>query len=179
MRLWLFAVIAALTPGPLLAGSFDLSLDETNGERIVAVARSGGGAFAVASGAEDLKVLKGEDAERAFAKLTALESDEAGAGDANRGNQKKRIVIHKMTIDDDDDGAENTARISKKSDGDDLEDLLILKFDEDNEAGPEEAVKRTVIRMKGVDNARAIKFIDDTTGLDAGEKAEMKASLAL
>ena len=72
MRRPLFAAILALAPSPLLAASFNLSLDDTNGERVVVVARADGGVFAVAAGGEDLKILKGEDADRARARELAV-----------------------------------------------------------------------------------------------------------
>lgn len=179
MKLALFAAVAALAPGPLLAGSFDLSIDETNGERIVAVSRSKGGAFAVASGGEDLRVLRGEAAEMALAKLATVEETGGNNDDEEKRelHKKKRIVIHKMTVDD--GGVENTERVLKKASRDHLEDQLMLDFDEDDDETAEFNVKRTVFRMKGVDEAQAIKFIDETSGLDAGEKAEMKSAVAL
>lgn len=101
MRIFVSAVIAMLVPGWAAARTFDLSLDDLNGERILVVARSGGGAAAVAAGREDLKVLRGEEAERAVARLARV--DAAAAGDRASKKQGK-IVIHKLDIDEDDSG---------------------------------------------------------------------------
>lgn len=188
MRLPLIAMIFVLFPGPLLAGSFDLSLDDTNGERAVVIARANGGAFAAAAGGEDLVVLRGEDAERARARLARVDADddlEGAAGDDGKTKKKKKIVIHKMDVDEDGDGAgeeeERIVRVIKKTDSERREETLL----DDEEAlirgedAPEGAVERRVIRLKGADEARAIKFIDEIEGLDIGEKAEMKAAVGL
>jgi len=187
MRLALMAAILALAPAPLFAGSFDLSLDDTNGERIVVVARSGGGAVAVAAGSEDLKIQRGEDADRALASLTKVSADaddKARPAEGGKRKKLKKIVIHKMEIDEDpaDDEASREVRILKKRDGERREEKLL--FENDNfligsDAEGASAVERRVIRMKGVDETRAIKFIDETAGLDAGEKAEMKRLVGL
>ena len=187
MRRRLLAVILTLAPAPLLAASFDLSLDETNGERIVVVARAGGGVFAVAAGGDDLKVLKGEDAERARARLVAIDDalDDDPAPDADGGKTKKKIVIHKVNVDEDAGGAgeeERVIRLVRKADDERREETLIDDGAEPllkDEGDPEKAVERRVIRMNGADEARAIRFIDETKGLDEGEKAEMKAAAGL
>lgn len=186
MRRLLLAAIFAAAPTSLLAGSFDLSLDDINGERVVVVARAGGGVFAVAAGGEDLKVLKGEEAERARAKLVSVVGEELeGLKDKDgAGKKKKKIVIHKMNVDDGDDDVlgENrrSVRVIKTEDGERREETL-LKEDTETpiEGETERAIERRIIRMKGADEARAIRFIDETKGLDAGERAEMKAAAGL
>lgn len=189
MRRPLLKALIALTPTPLLAASFDLSLDDLNGERVIVVARAEGGVFAAAAGGEDLKVLKGEDAERARASLVSMDDTnfEDPAAESDDGKKKKKkIVIHKMSIDEDESGAgeeeKAVVRVIRKKDGDRREETLLddeadalLKEEVDGKS----AVERRVIRLKGADEARAIRFIDETAGLDDGEKAEMKAALGL
>jgi len=189
MRFPLLTAILMLSPGPLLAATFDLSLDATNAERIVVVARSGGGAAAVAAGDEDLKVLRGEDADRARAKLAKVDIDDAEktafADDGDDKKKRKKIVIHKMDFDEDGAAGEEgkrEIRILKKTGQGRREEELLLEDDDRlirDGAAEVTAVERRVIRMKGVDEARAIKFIDETEGLDAGEKAQMKAAVGL
>lgn len=178
MRIFVSAVIAILIPGWAAAGTFDLSLDDLNGERILVVARSGGGSAAVAAGGEDLKVLRGAEAELAIARLARV--DPAAAGDRASKRQKK-IVIHKLDIDDDNSGEGREVRIVRKTDGGRREEEL-LRGEEDFLLDGDPAAKSVecrIIRLKGVDAARAIKFIDETAGLDAGERLEMKAAAGL
>lgn len=178
MRIVFFAAFAALAPGLAVAASFEVSLDDVNGERVLVIARSDGGAAAVAAGGEDLKVLRGEEAERAIASLTKV--DAPGAGEGKR-KKRKKIIIHKLDIDEDDAFEEREVRIIRKTDGAQREEEL-LQGDERFliEGAPEAAsVERRIIRMKGVDEARAIKFIDETKGLDAGERAEMKSAAGI
>jgi hypothetical protein len=178
MRIFVSAVIAILVPGWAAAGTFDLSLDDLNGERILVVARSGGGSAAVAAGGEDLKVLRGEEAELAIARLARVDP----AGDGGRATKKqKKIVIHKLDIDEGDSGDGREVRIVRKTDGGRREEEL-LRGEEDFllEGAPvAERVERRIIRLKGFDAARAIKFIDETSGLDAGERLEMKTAAGL
>ena len=170
MRRLACAILALLAPTGGLAATFDVSLDDINGERVLVVARSGGGAAGVASGGEDLKVLRGEAAERAIASLTRVEAPEPpGAPEGGRADskaRKRKIVIHRMEVDEDGERSEEE----------------LLKGDEDflleGEDAPD-AGERRIIRLKGVDEARAIKFIDETSGLDAGERAEMKTAAGL
>jgi hypothetical protein len=42
-----------------------------------------------------------------------------------------------------------------------------------------DSLERRIVRIKGADEARAIKFIDETSGMDAGERAEMKTAAGL
>jgi hypothetical protein len=105
MRRLLLAALLLSAPTPLFAASFDLSLDDINGERVVVVARAGGGAFAAAAGKEDLKILKGEDAERARAALVRMDSEALDDLSESDGKKRKKIVIHKMNVDEDDAGA--------------------------------------------------------------------------
>lgn len=186
MRSLACAFLALLAPTGGLAATFDVSLDDINGERVFVVARSGGGAAGVASGREDLNVLRGEAAERAIASLTRVEAPEPpGAPEGGRADskaRKRKIVIHKMEVDEDESGAsEKVVRVIRKTDGERSEEEL-LKGDEDflleGEDAPD-AGERRIIRLKGVDEARAIKFIDETSGLDAGERAEMKTAAGL
>lgn len=183
MRTLFCAALAFIAPSALFAATFDVSLDDINGERVLVVARSGGGVAAVAAGAEDLKVLRGDAAERAIAALTKVEGPEPppapGEGESERG--KKKIVIHKMEIDEGDDDAEREIRVIRKTDGERREEKLLSEEEdfliEGDLAGA--AVERRIIRLKGVDEARAIKFIDETAGLDAGERAELKTAAGL
>jgi hypothetical protein len=184
-RAFLTAIFAA-APTSLLAATFDLSLDDLNGERLVVVALADGDVFAVAAGGEDLKVLSGEEAERARAKLVGMEGE--GLDGLERkdgeGKKKKKIVIHKMSIDEDDeevrDEERRIVRVIKREHSERSEESL-LKDDAEKliEGETDGAVERRVIRMKGADEARAIKFIDDIKGLDIGEKAAMKAAVGL
>jgi hypothetical protein len=182
MRTLIYAVFAVLAPTAGLAATFDVSLDDINGQRVLVVARSGGGTAAVASGGEDLKVLRGEAAERAMAALTRVEAPEL-TGDPVPGKAKKRkIVIHKMDVEEDESGGgEKEVRTIRKTDGERREEEL-LSGDEDFLIDGETAansVERRIIRLKGVDEARAIRFIDETPGLDVGERAEMKTAAGL
>jgi hypothetical protein len=185
MRFLLCAAVALLAPSATLAATFDVSLDEKNGERILVVARSGGGAAAVAAGGEDLRVLRGEEAEKAVAALAKVDTPDlpaaAGAEGGDRTKLKKKIVIHKMEIDEDADVEDRELRIIRKTDDSRREEELLR--DEERfliEGQPAaEAIERRIIRMKGVDEARAIKFIDETEGLDAGERAEMKTAAGI
>ncbi|MFN3959796.1 MAG: hypothetical protein ACK4NP_07780 [Parvularculaceae bacterium] len=72
-------------------------------------------------------------------------------------------------------------RIVRKTDGGRREEEL-LRGEEDfllEGAPAAESVERRIIRLKGVDAARAIKFIDETEGLDAGERMEMKTAAGI
>lgn len=186
MRRFFLSAIFAAAPTSLLAESFDLSLDDLNGERVVVVAQAEGGVFAVAAGGEDLKVLRGEEAERTRAKLVTMDGEELDGLDEKGGEikKKKKVVIHKMSIDEDDDEIRDeekrVVRVIKTEDGERREETL-LKGDAEKliEGESGGAVERRVIRMKGADEARAIKFIDEIKGLDVGEKAEMKAAVGL
>ncbi len=189
MRLLLLAATLLLAPGQALASTFDLSLDEANGERTVVVARPGGVVFTIAVGGEDLTVLTGEDADRARARLATVETPGDEAADAG-ATRKKKIVIHKMSVDDetadtDTDGADDgEVRVLRKSQSDPREErgapagdlqLADPQFKDEQRAD----MRRRVLRLNGADAAEAIKFIDDTKGLDAGEKAAMKAAVGL
>jgi hypothetical protein len=186
MRILVCAVFAVLAPTAGFAAAFDVSLDDINGQRVLVVARSGGGAAGVASGGEDLTVLRGEAADRAIASLTEVEATKLGGAEENgaaKGKARKRkIVIHKMDFDEDESGgSEKEVRIIRKTDGQRREEAL-LSGDEDFliEGEPAaNAVERRIIRLKGVDESRAIKFIDETPGLDVGERAEMKKAAGL
>ena len=186
MRRTVLAAIIATAPTSLFAATFDLSLDDLNGERTVVIARSGDGVFAAAAGRADLKVLTGADAERARASLISM-ADEAPDGSRNthgESGSKRKIVVHKMDVDEDDDALHDeerrTVRIPKSTDGPRREETLL---NEDAEALIEDetegADERRVIRLKGVDEADAIRFIDDIKGLDSGERAQMKAAVGL
>ncbi len=186
MRMLACVLLVALAPNAGLAAAFDVSLDDINGQRILVVARSGGGAAGVASGGEDLEVLRGEAAERAIASLTDVEATKPegaqGSGAAEGKVRKRKIVIHKMDVDEDESGgSEKEVCIIRKTDGERREEAL-LSGDEDFLIEGEPAatsVERRIIRLKGVDEARAIKFIDETPGLDVGERAEMKKAAGL
>lgn len=187
MRSFVCAVLVFLAPTAGIAATFDVSLDDINGQRVLVVARSGGGAAGVASGGEDLKVLRGEAAERAIAALTKVEAPELSSapdgGKAESKARKRKIVIHKMDVDEDEsDGSEKEVRIIRKTDGERREEALLGR-DEDflllEDEPAANSLERRFIRLKGVDEARAIKFIDETLGLDVGERAEMKAAAGL
>ncbi len=189
MRYFLLAATLILSPGNALASTFDLSLDEANGERTVVVARPNGGAFSVAIGGKDLTVLTGEDADRARAllKKVGTPGDEAADDGALR---KKKIVIHKMSVDDEsadapaEGGGEVEVRILRKSQSGPREESGLPDSDtlltDPQPKDPERTdMRQRVLRLIGADAAEAIKFIDDTQGLDAGEKAAMKAAVGL
>ncbi len=187
MRRFFIALSLAFAPTALLAGSFDLSLDETNGERILVLARADGGVFAVAAGGADLKVLRGEEAERARARLLKVDAED-GVEDGADGKEqkKKKIILHKMDVDEDGAGAgeeeKRVVRVIRKTGGDRREETLLGEDAETlirGDGDAEGSVERRVIRLKGVNDARAIKFIDETKGLDDGEKGEMKAAVGL
>lgn len=185
MRNLICAAAVFFAPAGALAATFDVSLDEINGERTLVVARSGGGAAAVAAGGEDLKVLRGEAAERAIASLAKVDAPEPpqspGSDKGAKKPRQKKIVIHKMEIDDDHSGAEKEIRVIRKAGGERREERLLSEEESFLIEGDPAAasVERRIIRMKGVDEARAIKFIDETAGLDAGERAEMKTAAGL
>lgn len=181
MRTLICAALVFLAPSAGFAASFDVSLDDINGERVLVVARSGGGVAAVAAGAEDLKVLRGEAAERAIAALTKVEGPEPPPAPGEGEKGKKKIVIHKMEIDEGDDDAEREIRVIRKTDGERREEKLLSEEEDFLIEGAPSAgsIERRIIRLKGVDEARAIRFIDETAGLDAGERAEMKTAAGL
>lgn len=187
MRCLFIAAILALAPSPLFAAAFDLSLDETNGERVVVVARAGGGVFAVAAGGEDLTVLTGEAADRAragLAKMDAIRAEDLAGEDSGDGNKakKKKIIIHKMNVDEAEEigDEKRVVRVIRKTAGERGEETQFEDIEEPLLHGDkDDAVERRVIRMKGADEARAVKFIDETKGLTEGEKAEMKAAVGL
>lgn len=181
-------IILAFAPHPLLAGSFELSLDETSVERVLVVARAGGGVFSVAAGGDDLRVLRGEEAARARARLARFDGEnrEEPAGEEDDDKKRKKIVIHKMDVHDVGAGAGDEdmravrifkGEVSKRREETLLEEdgETLIKDDVDGD----KSLERNVIRLMGADEARAIKFIDETKGLDDGEKAEMKAAVGL
>ena len=182
------AAFLAIAPSPLLAGGFNLSIDEIDGERIVLVARAEGGVFTIAAGGVDLKILKGEEAERARAALSNLEAAEAFDGAETTPGEKKRkkIVVHKMDVHEDDAGAgqeeKRIIRVIKKT-GDDLDQDTSPDQNSEHllhgDIDTGRATERRVIRLMGVNDARAIRFIDETSGLDEAEKYEMKAAVGL
>ncbi len=182
MRRLICSIFAFLAPTAGWAATYDVSLDDINGERVLVVARSSGGAAGVASGGEDLKILRGEAAERAIASLAKVEGPEHAGAREGGEERKRKIVIHKMDIDEDESGgSEKEARIIRKTDGKRREEGHLSGEEEflvDGEPAAD-SVERRIIRLRAVNEARAIKFIDETPGLDVGERAELKTTVGL
>lgn len=187
-----FLASAAFLSAPALAAGFDLRLDEADGLKTVAVTNAATGAFAIASGAGALDLLEGEAAKSAFDSLSAredidirLDGDDADFDLEHDAEGKRRIIIHKMDYDEDMSGAEESreVRITKrrKTERDaggsilDQERVIETEIDE----GSNGAKRRRAIRIIGADAAEAAKFVDDIDGLEAGEKAAMKAAVGL
>ncbi len=101
------------------AESYNLRLAKDDDARTIAVSTHDDATFAIASGGDNLEVLTGDNAVAAFAKLKeAVKSQEVGAeiDDIEHGaDGHRKIVVHKMDVDDHDHGDDHEVRIIKKS----------------------------------------------------------------
>lgn len=176
------------------SAGYELRLDEIDGQRTVAVSDPATGAFAIAAGMSDLRVLEGEEAKAAFDRLTKagdIEHEGGEAGDERDAKGKRKIVIHKMDFDEDAAGEEKSreVRVIRRHQRASNEDRDVViephgddedgdqRFEMDKDAGGEGS--RRVIRIYGADADDALEFIDSAKGLDAAEKAAMKAAVGL
>jgi hypothetical protein len=167
---------------------FDLRQESKDGATMIAVLNRATGAFAIASGEGDLDLLDGEAATKAFKTTFAGESSDQGTpnlgGKAAPGRRSRGIVVHKMDYEEDsrDPLAENEARVVKRR-ARDYEDAD--KFLGGASSGPDgeqllsDDDARREVRIFGADRRETAKFIDAADGLDADEKAAMKAAVGL
>lgn len=161
----------------------DVILEDLDGARTLAVVDATSGAFAIAAGREHLRVLVGDEAKAAFARLKGgeFEFDEG----VDRSGADSRIIIHKMDYDEDaiDVRDKREVRIVERhrTDGaDDAESDAEEALLDGPESGSGDAGKRLLIkRIVGVGAEEAAKFIDGVNGLDAEEKAMMKEAVRL
>ncbi len=171
------AVLLALLT--LAGAGFELRLDETQGARVAAISVIGSELFVVAAGRDDLAILGPDDAAAALRLLKknedfALLLGGGVAAPAPSAATGARIVVHKMDYEEDlaNDPRGRELRVvrgaSRKAD-------RAPGLDETAAAGG--AVR--VIRIFGADVPAALRFIDALEGLDADEKAEMRAAIGL
>jgi len=196
MRILTFATVSMLAmAAPALASepTFELRLDQSNGQRTVAVANEKSGAYAVAAGGEDLSVLEGSQAEEAFKRLRAMPGADIDFHDADRehdGKGNRKIVVHKMDYDEDSWGDDDTREVRiikrRKSDpmpGEEIEiedeadaaDDIDLDLPDDGSSSSE----RRLLYINAADEKAAVKFIDRIKGLDDSEKSAMKEAVGL
>lgn len=189
----LLALAGAAAAAP--EATFDLRLDQKNGERAISVANDHTGAFAVAAGGAELDLLEGDEAKAAFERLRArpdIDIDlEGDAADPERDAQgKRKIVIHKMDYDEAETVGDETreVRIIKRAprdaksaddagaeDAPDEEGDLEIDILDDSEP----STARRVIFITAADKTAAAKFIDKIKGLDEAEKSAMKEAVGL
>jgi hypothetical protein len=188
----MLAVVSSLALAGAAAASdatFDLRLDQKDGERTISVANERTGAFAVAAGHEELDLLEGDGAEAAFKRLKAspdIDIDLRGADDGKEfdGSGKRKIVIHKMDYDEDEtgDAERREVRIVKRHQRDaDAEDEIDNEDEIEIDLPGDDAstTERRVILINAADAKSAVKFIDRIKGLDDAERAAMKESVGL
>lgn len=198
MKVLMLAAVSSLALAGAAAASeatFDLRLDQENGNRTISVANDRNGAFAVAAGREELDLLKGADADAAFKRLRAkpdIDIDFHGkdADPEHDAAGKRKIIIHKMDYDEDEtgDGEKSELRIIKRhrrdaQSGDDagVEDDLDAEDDMDLDLPDDSGsmTERRIIYINAADKSAAAKFIDRIKGLDDNEKAAMKEAVGL
>ncbi|OFX01004.1 MAG: hypothetical protein A3E78_15420 [Alphaproteobacteria bacterium RIFCSPHIGHO2_12_FULL_63_12] len=189
----LLAIAGAAVAAP--EATFDLRLDQRNGERAISVANDKTGAYAVAAGGAALDLLEGDEAKAAFERLRArpdididLDGDEADPERDAKG--KRKIIIHKMDYDEAETvgGDQREVRIIKRTtrdaepaddagaeDAPEAEDDLEIDLLDDGDA----STARRVIFITDADKNSAAKFIDKIKGLDDAEKAAMKEAVGL
>jgi hypothetical protein len=155
---------------------------------MVAVLSRATGAFAIASGEGDLDLLDGEAATKALKTIFADESSDLRPADlrneAAPGRRSRGIVVHKMDYEEDsrDPLAENEARVVKRHarDFEDADEFLGGASSEpDGEQLLADDDVRREVRILGADRRETEEFIDAADGLDADEKAAMKAAVGL
>ncbi len=196
MKRLLLAAVPSLFLARAAAASeatFDLRLDQKDGERAVLVENGLTGAYAVAAGGKDLVLLEADAAKAEFERLSQQPDIDFKGEDADHEHDasgKRKIIVHKMHYDEDDAGDDDKreVRIIKrhkgKSDGADdveieteidLEDDFDVEFPDDDFDDKE----RRIILVNEADATAAIRFIDRINGLDDAEKAAMKAAVGL
>jgi hypothetical protein len=174
-------LLAALT---LAGAGFELRLDEAQGARVAAISVIGSDLFVVAAGRDDLAILEPDDAAAALSLLKKNEdfalllggavtpsAPSAATTDAETG---ARIVVHKMDYEED---------LSNDPSGRELRVVSGASRKADPAPGLDETAAAggasRVIRIFGADEPAALRFIDALEGLDADEKAEMRAAIGL
>lgn len=179
-------------------GSFELRLDQTNGERTIAVSNLASGAVAVAAGGKRLDLLSARDADAAIKRLKqgpdlGIERRKDSNGDSSDDRAERKIIIHKMDYDDGDKpGATDNreVRILKRhqretdsaddgADDEGSDDLFSMELDGDDEGGDDAVRERRILFINGAGAVSAAKFIDKIDGLEADEKAAMKEAVGL
>lgn len=196
MRIVVLAAVSSLAlafPAAASEPTFELRLDQENGQRIISVANEKNGAYAVAAGGEDLRVLEGSQAEAAFKRPRATPGAGLDFHDADRehdGSGKRKIVVHKMDYDEDQSGDDDTreVRIIKRRENatmpgeeGEIEDEADAADDIDLDLpdGDGSLRERRILYVNAADETAAAKFIDRIKGLDDNEKAAMKEAVGL
>lgn len=170
-------LLAALS---LSGAGFDLRLDETQGERVAALSAVGSDLFVVAAGREDLAILAPDEATVALGLLKKNEDFTVllGGGDAVAPTRNAatgaRIVVHKMDYAEDLANDQDSRELRVVS-GASRQQYPASGPDETGAPGP----ASRVIRIFGADEPAALRFIDALEGLDADERAEMRAAIGL
>ena len=167
---------------------FDLRQESKDGATMIAVLNRATGAFAIASGEGDLDLLDGEAATKALKTILADENSDLGPADlrseAAPVRKSRGIVVHKMDYEEDsrDPLAENEARVVKRHarDFEDADEFLGgVSSEPDGEQLLADDDARRDVRIFGADRRETAKFIDAADGLDADEKAAMKAAVGV
>ncbi|MEK7264628.1 MAG: hypothetical protein AAB227_00890 [Pseudomonadota bacterium] len=196
MKALMLAAVSSLTLAGAAAASdatYELRLDQKNGERTISVANDLNGAFAVAAGREALDLLEGEEADAALKRLRAgpeIDFHHEDADPEHDASGKRKIVIHKMDYDEDEtgDSEKREVRIIKRreidvqsGDGEGVEDGLEAEDDMDLDLADDTGSmsERRIISINAAGKAAATKFIDRIKGLDDAEKAAMKEAVGL
>ncbi|MEZ5894843.1 MAG: hypothetical protein R3C40_00790 [Parvularculaceae bacterium] len=120
MKSMLFLAAASLAlVAAAKAETYNLRLAQDGEARTIAVSTQDDATFAVARGGDNLAVLTGDEAALAFAALKdAVKSEEIDAGledIEHSADGHRKIVVHKMDVDDHDQGDDHEVRIVKKS----------------------------------------------------------------
>lgn len=163
-----------------LAGAgFELRLDETAGMRVAAITVAGSDRSVVAAGRDDLAILAPEEAAAALGRLRSNEDLAALLGGADAppapvAATVARIIVHKMDYEEDlaNDPRGGELRVGKR------EGRTAIAAPGLDEAAAAAGASR-IIRIFGADEPATLRFIDALEGLDADEKAEMRAAVGL
>ncbi|NWG92207.1 MAG: hypothetical protein HXY21_06815 [Parvularculaceae bacterium] len=181
----LFILLALSCPAAAETGEpgprFDLREERAGGVTTIAVLNRATGAFAVASGQADLDLLAGDAAMEALRTILGGDALDRAPSDRSRG-----IVVHKMDYDEDksDPLSENEVRLVRRHARDDLDEGELpggggFAPDGGHLLAEDGESARRDIRILGTDRREALKFIDAAEGLDADEKAAMKAAIGV
>ncbi|MCA8889504.1 MAG: hypothetical protein KDA46_11780 [Parvularculaceae bacterium] len=195
MKSMLFLAAASLAlVAAAKAETYNLRLAQDGEARTIAVSTHDDASFAVASGGDNLAVLTGDEAASAFAALKDAVKSEEIAADLDdfehSADGHRKIVVHKMDVDDHDQGDDHEVRVVKKSvrreqgaeeitdievstrnvtqaDGDDAAMAIIASDDSD---GDEEAL--IIGASDAPEESFKISLSDELSALEAGEKVK-------